>query len=256
MRALGSKLVSELGLDSSVDTLGRWMSHYVAELMSAPPSASSVEKQDTETRCYEAILRLWQHRSELPDGSRPFRDLEPILRAIESLDPQSVAHRYFADAQDAAVEREECGTADDWLKLAAQLDATAREFIGFALGQAAGAAVDKSKPWVETAQAAGMDLGAHSIVIEYLSKVSRFDKAGDVDQQARGELERRITQLQAFVDMAEVVLKELRSHYDAFQSVKAGEDAGKAGGEAPTSVEVVQPSELAPNEVEAPSGEH
>ena len=29
--ALGKKLVDELGLDQSVDTLGRWMAHYIAE---------------------------------------------------------------------------------------------------------------------------------------------------------------------------------------------------------------------------------
>ena len=31
--ALGKKLVDELGLDQSVDTLGRWMAHYIAEKM-------------------------------------------------------------------------------------------------------------------------------------------------------------------------------------------------------------------------------
>ena len=30
---LGKKLIDELGLDQSVDTLGRWMAHYIAEKM-------------------------------------------------------------------------------------------------------------------------------------------------------------------------------------------------------------------------------
>ena len=88
--SLGVKLVDELDLESSVDTLGRWMAHYVAELMDRADNAAPEERAALRKSCSDAILELWSHRAELPDGKRPFEDLEPIMRAIESLDPRKI----------------------------------------------------------------------------------------------------------------------------------------------------------------------
>ena len=46
--ALGKKIVDELGLDQSADTLGRWMAHYLAEKMKdaeALPPTEPVSKR-------------------------------------------------------------------------------------------------------------------------------------------------------------------------------------------------------------------
>src|SRR6266436_3211912 len=77
---LGCKLVEELGLEPSVDTLGRWMAHHIADLMLEAKSATGKEKELAEKNCFEAILALWKHRAELPNGKRPFEDLEPVIR--------------------------------------------------------------------------------------------------------------------------------------------------------------------------------
>src|ERR1700719_935454 len=82
--ALGRKLVEELGLEPSVDTLGRWMAHYIAELVDQVKTATGDERAVAEQRCFDAILSLWKHRSELPNGKRPFADLEPVMRAMQS----------------------------------------------------------------------------------------------------------------------------------------------------------------------------
>src|ERR1700730_6997440 len=82
--ALGRMLVEELGLEPSVDTLGRWMAHHIAELMDRVKMATGEECIRAENRCFEAILNLWKHRSQLPNGKRPFADLEAIIRAVQS----------------------------------------------------------------------------------------------------------------------------------------------------------------------------
>ena len=82
-------------MESSTDTLGRWMAHYVAELMDAVTKAASEEREAAQNGCCDAILKLWTHRAGLPDGKRPFEDLEPIMRALESLDPENDTPRYF-----------------------------------------------------------------------------------------------------------------------------------------------------------------
>jgi hypothetical protein len=105
--ALGKKLVAELGLDQSVDTLSRWMAHYIAELMHAAETAEDAKRQELTSRCCVAILDLWRHRRELPDGKRPFEDIEPILRALQSLDPEDTTPRYFRSARPNQAETEQ-----------------------------------------------------------------------------------------------------------------------------------------------------
>jgi len=40
---LGKALVEELGLDTGVDTLARWMAHYIAEQMEIAKNAKGTE---------------------------------------------------------------------------------------------------------------------------------------------------------------------------------------------------------------------
>ena len=84
--SLGKRLVEELGLEPSVDTLGRWMAHYIAELIKAVEEAdNSKERRKNQEKCYQTILKLWEHRSSLPDGARPLSSIEGVLKAIKSL---------------------------------------------------------------------------------------------------------------------------------------------------------------------------
>ena len=71
------------------------MAHYIANLVTKTEKSAGDEKSVTERECFAAILALWKQRSELPDGSRPFEVLEPVMRAIESLDPENDIPRYF-----------------------------------------------------------------------------------------------------------------------------------------------------------------
>jgi hypothetical protein len=97
--ALGKRLVEELELGDSVDTLGRWMAHYIAELIVKVEAARSEERDKLSSCCAAAILDLWRHRSVLPNGKRPFEEIEPILRAIQSLDPEDDIPRYWRSAR-------------------------------------------------------------------------------------------------------------------------------------------------------------
>src|SRR5689334_3164440 len=94
--ALGKKLVAELKLGDTTDTLARWIIHYIAELIKKVERSTAKRKEKLARECFEAILVLWQHRHEMPDGKRPFEGLESALRALESLDPCNTEHRYFS----------------------------------------------------------------------------------------------------------------------------------------------------------------
>ena len=126
---LGKKLVDELGLDRGVDTLGRWMAHYIAELILDVEDATPEDKASKQQCCASAILELWQHRAELPNGTRPFEDIEPILRALERLDPLNETPRYFQQPREIAADAEADAEVREWLEMADSIDSTARELI-------------------------------------------------------------------------------------------------------------------------------
>ena len=123
---LGKKLVDELGLDQSVDTLGRWMAHYIAQLIDESESAATEDKQEKLEKCVTAIISLWEHRSVMPSGKRPFEDAEPILRTLASLDPSDDTPRYFQDGHESISGTEQPEEVTRWLEVAKGLDNAAK----------------------------------------------------------------------------------------------------------------------------------
>jgi len=87
---LGKHLVSELGLEDSNDTLGRWMARRVAELMTAAKEAKNkAERAVAEERAVETILKLWEHRPTLPDQAYPLAQFREILELLSKLTPDA-----------------------------------------------------------------------------------------------------------------------------------------------------------------------
>jgi hypothetical protein len=207
---LGRALVTELGLDPGVDTLGRWMAHYIAELIEEAAAAKVEERPDKFARCANAILKLWEHRHQLPNGKRPFEDLEPILRAIESLDPTDNTPRYFRSQRMAADETKENNETRKWLKLVDALDYSAKILIRYCLAQAAQTASDKSKKWVALAKEAGLEDDLDLSVVRFITDESDLLKADKPTNRARKLLEDRIKRLDGFKAMVDTLASDLR----------------------------------------------
>jgi len=95
--ALGKRLVEELGMEPSVDTLGRWMAHYIAELIRKAEETDDPDvRSKAQEKCCETILKLWEHRAMLPRGARPLANLEGVLKAIENLRGQKTPWSLFS----------------------------------------------------------------------------------------------------------------------------------------------------------------
>jgi hypothetical protein len=205
---LGKELVQELNLGDSVDTLGRWMAHYVAELI------HEAEHSDAETRnikreaCFKAILELWRHRYELPDGKRPFEAFEPVFRALQTLDPDSAGFRYFPGARPLRNDPKESSEALKWIQLANGLDYSARVLIRKCLANAASGAINKARPWIALAEQAGsedLDLSILRIIIA--ADDSRVES--DATEASLKHLEERASRLRAFAQLAIAAANEL-----------------------------------------------
>ena len=93
--ALGGTLVEQFKLRADEDTLGQWMAHYLAEKLIAHKKAVGGAKAALEAELVDLVLKFWKHRAYFPRGSRPFEEYEPVLRALESLDPDQSDGRYF-----------------------------------------------------------------------------------------------------------------------------------------------------------------
>lgn len=208
---LGKKFVDELGLDQSVDTLGRWMAHYIAELIREAESAAPEDKAMKEERCVSAILELWRHRAELPNGARPFQDVEPILGTLESLDPCGETPRYFPRSRMMAADGESETEAGQWLEMADGIDATARQLIRHCLARASQTAEDKSAEWVALAEEAGLDDGMEVRVLRILMSEQKISGGEGREDAERKQAQERLRRLEAFQEVVEALAADLRA---------------------------------------------
>jgi hypothetical protein len=207
--------VEELGPDQEVDTLARWMAHYIAELIQAADAATGEARAAKMTECAGAILDLWKHRSHLPHGNRPFRDLEPILTALESLSLVSERHRYYYQPLREANESEERPEVRRWLQIVDQLDDSAKILIRYCLARASESARDKSKSWVALAEAAGLEDGPELPVIRFVKSEADLLESLELDNSDRKRIEDRIARLERFRTTSDILLADLRERLDA-----------------------------------------
>ena len=144
---LGKALVEELGLNPGVDTLARWMAHYIAEQMTIAENAMGDDKIWAEQHCFETILKLWEHRSSLPNGRRPFESFEPIFQALERLDPENKQPYYFNNIMENSSEPDKIykvpANVKQWLDVASGIDRVVRIWLDYVFKQAALCATDE-----------------------------------------------------------------------------------------------------------------
>jgi len=218
---LGRKIVDELGLDQSVDTLGRWMAHYIAELIQSAEAAQGNDRPEKLSCCANAILDLWKHRSVLPSGKRPFEDFEPILRALESLDLYDDTRRYFRLAQTVAGEDEQHAETKKWLDLGEQIDDSARILIRYCLARAAENAIDKSKEWVQLAEALDTEEEIDLRIVRIISDENELLNSPSLDELTRKQVEDRIRRLDNFLKMANVLSSDLHEKSERLDNTDA-----------------------------------
>jgi hypothetical protein len=202
---LGKALVQELGLEPSVDTLARWMAHYIAEQIVTAENSTGDAKIKAQQQCFETILTLWQHRSALPDGHRPFENFEPIFRALERLDPDNPRPFYYRHETDDELELTE---VKQWIDLAIRTDNAAKVLINFAFTQAAqNATDDKTISWLNNS--ANLTHGdGISFAIRFLSedlKNQHEDTLNQVKADQIKQLKSKIEKLDAFLELSKSI---------------------------------------------------
>ena len=85
---LGQHLVRELGFHGRGNTLGRWMSHHLAEIMTeAKKGATRAQRLKARKEAMDTIIGIWEHRKALPENAYPLAQFKDVLKVIDVLRP-------------------------------------------------------------------------------------------------------------------------------------------------------------------------
>ena len=90
MLVLGHHLATELGFSDSCDTLGKWMSHHLAEMMDRVEREENAEnKEKYQQQTVDLILKIWAHRSSLNGHAYPLARFKGIIDSLSILSPEA-----------------------------------------------------------------------------------------------------------------------------------------------------------------------
>ncbi|MBU5671748.1 hypothetical protein [Paenibacillus brevis] len=214
---LGKALVKELNLDPGVDTTARWMAHYIAEQIERAENSTGAEKKEAEERCFEAILKLWNHRLTFPSGSRPFENFEPILRALTRLDPENDRHFFFENRRDAKDGIPE--EVQKWLDVANGIDEAVRVWLKYVFEQATLAATDDSTiEWLENSAALQEDDHFSVIFRDLYSDIDDiWGEHQDKNEKKRKTINSKIKKLEAYAELNQLLLSEYRDELKKYK---------------------------------------
>ena len=157
-----------MGLESSVDTPGRWMCHYLAEVMARAEAAKDAESSAAEEECFKIILQLWKHRASIQSTHRPLASFDPIFQTLARL--QDDTHLMFLEQTKSQTE----ASLGMWLDLAAKIDHTARDLIEWCIANATVEAAAVDGAWATDPTARMLDDGPDMKAARLLLKNMRI----------------------------------------------------------------------------------
>ena len=208
--ALGKQLVEELKLDQSCDTLGRWMAHHIAELIHRVADSSIEDRADKMRECSDAIMGLWKYRYEFTNSKWQSEEIAPLIRTLESLDPENDVPRYSQRAWSKVVDSEENNSTKFWLELVDSLDYSAKVLIRYCLSESVKNVLDNSENWISLAEAAGAKESVDTLAIRVFFKERLLLENCDPENEERTQINERISQLEKFITLATSLSAKLK----------------------------------------------
>lgn len=202
---LGKRIVA--GLKLGDDVTAQWMAHLVAEKISAAEDASETVRDVAVAECVDVILKLWSHRYTLPPYMRPLRELDPLLRTLNSLGVNEADGLRFFARPPSSEELE--GATEDEKKLfefAIGIDRVARELIRYAISVAAERSLNVVKLWLEDAFKGSLEAAVEL-------RISRFVAEGLLKNQEKANQQAmldRIDRLESFAKAALFLAGDMR----------------------------------------------
>lgn len=201
---LGKAIVKELGMEPGVDTLGRWMVHYLSEKM-----IEAEENPKASKECFETILKIWEHRWLLPRGNRPFENFEPILKVLKRINPDN-ERSFYSIHEEKELLKIDDKEISQCLKAIIGIDKASRVWIEYLLNKASKSASNELiKSCIENAKE--IDNSHDLELISFL--IDSHDSSSD---QEKDRLKKRIEELEKYSKLNEMILE---SYKDDLESI-------------------------------------
>lgn len=203
---LGKRIVA--GLKLGDDVTAQWMAHLVAEKIFAAEQASEIARDTAIADCVDLILKLWSHRYTLPPYMRPLRELDPLLRTLNSLGMNEADELRFFTRRPRSEELEGATEEEkDLFEFAIGIDRVARELIRYMLSVAAERSVDLVKPWLEDAIKGNLDVTVELRVASFALEGGLLEEQEAAKQKAMRD---RIDRLESFANAVLLLAAEMR----------------------------------------------
>lgn len=213
---LGKLLVKELGLEDGVDTLSRWMAHYLADKIKLIESLPvGKEKEDAKKKCFEIILKLWENRWNLSTGKRPLENFEPILKVLEKINPEKEEPFFYTQANRISDKITDSEEINKYLEIILKIDKVARIWTDFLLQQAALKAKDeKTDAILNNAFPTPYndDIDAIQILLNDMEDFPKKDK--------HKTFQKRIEELEKFAELNEFIMEEYKKEFSRMEGQK------------------------------------
>ncbi|WP_440824278.1 hypothetical protein [Psychrobacter cryohalolentis] len=204
LKQLGKTLIEEYGLESSTNTLERWMLHYLAELFDKEKECDNADEIKTiQLEIKEIILEFWRLRYRLADEDSLFKKNQALIDTLKKISPQSVIpiSSFFNpyDSKDA-LEVSEAG----WQEKLLAIDKSSKVVMSYCVLKYLNDIADKNNEIVKIIES----IEAFNSPESFLSKFY-VDETAETDKIEN--IEERIENITIFVDTAHSVLEEYRS---------------------------------------------
>ena len=198
------------------------MAHYVAEQIAIAEKAPENKKIEANQRCFDTILKLWEHRSSLPRGRYPFKSFEPIFKALNRLNPDNSQSYYFdnsplqSTASNDDTSEVQMDEVQSWTNIALEIDRDARVLIDYALKQAACWALDeKTAAWLENAAGiSGYEESDIPIIVRLVEGTQEDDHSEKALEEIRQDLQSKINKIDALAELSSFLRATLVENLD------------------------------------------
>ena len=167
---LGKKLIAELELVYTTNTLARWLGHYVAELIQAIYYCDdNDEKIKLKKECCNLILEIWDKRERIP-FDKPLSKLEPIINVLKLLKKREhplISHRFNSNNRDFNNEH------SNWINFLGIIkDNSERIYRKVLTSMINSEVLEKDKEWIEEHGSFLSD--DEKNIIEYLDSINEI----------------------------------------------------------------------------------
>lgn len=219
LKQLGKTLIEEYGLESSTNTLERWMLHYLAELFDKEKECDNADEIKTiQLEIKEIILEFWRLRYRLADEDSLFKKNQALIDTLKKISPQSVIpiSSFFNpyDSKDT-LEVSEAG----WQERLLAIEKSSKVVMSHCVLRYLNEIADKNSDIVKLIES----IEAFNSPESYLSRFYS-DETAETDKIEN--IEERIQNLTVFIDTAESVLEEYKAKLNDLLDKSKGSNNG------------------------------